>query len=265
MIRCEKEFLESSSTFHGAIPRVMGTRLEMLISGSSEEDASRLWDWLCVEAFHLDSILDRFNPVSELSALNSCDGWMEVSETLASVLGAAARFHSLTDGLFDVAGGGMGEVETDGHRMVRLNGHRLDFGGMAKGYLLKSFGDRLAWSGVKSAFVDFGSSSILTVGTHPFGDCWKVGIRDPFGVGTFAEVELRGNAMSTSGNTPSYGSHIMDPRTGKPVEGRRQVVVIADDALAAEVLSTTLMIAGEEQGKDILTRFPGVEVRMFGE
>lgn len=262
MVRSEKEYLEASSTFHGAIPHVMGTRLEMLVSGSREEEILPLWDWLCVEAGHLDSVLDRFNPRSETSRLNTCDGWMTVGDTLSSFIDAALRFHDLTGGLFDVAGGGLLEIGRDGRR-VRLGGHRLDFGGMAKGFLLRSFADRLAGSSVKSAFVDFGSSSILAVGTHPFGDCWKIGVRDPFGGGILEEVELRDKAMSTSGNTPSYGSHIIDPRTGNPVSGRRQVVVIADDALDAEVLSTALMIADEDLRGSILSRFHGAEARVF--
>ena len=64
---------------------------------------------------------------------------------------------------------------------VRFDGEEtsLDFGGFAKGYALKKIGVLLREAGVGSAFVDFGNSSILGIGRHPYGPCWRVSLPDP--------------------------------------------------------------------------------------
>ena len=109
---------------------------------------------------------------------------------------------------------------------------------------------------VSCAFVDFGSSSILGIGKHPYGDSWKVGVVDPYTKMQVREISLNDCSMSTSGNAPSYSGHIRDPRTGAACQGRKLVTVISDNPLDAEVLSTVLMIAGDEEREQILGNFP---------
>ena len=110
---------------------------------------------------------------------------------------------------------------------------------------------------VTCAFVDFGSSSILGIGRHPYGDSWKVGVVDPYTRMQVREISLNDSSMSTSGNAPSYSGHIRDPRTGEVCQGRKLVTVLSDNPLDAEVLSTVLMIATDEEREIIMTNFPG--------
>lgn len=263
MRNVETEYIGTSKTFHGAVPMIMGTRLEMLMVGCCEEDARMVWDWLCIEGFHLDSILDRFNPESELSRLNASPDAVSDSSSLVSIVRSASRYRELTDGYFDIALGDSDMIAIDKDDRICLGGAHLDFGGIAKGYLLRLLSDRMKPSGVESAFVDFGGSSIMTVGHHPFGDCWKVGVRNPFGPGILSEVELRDSSMSTSGNTPLYGSHIINPFSGEPVDERKVVNVVCPDPLDAEVLSTALMTAPEDMTEEIASRFSGASYRIF--
>ena len=51
------------------------------------------------------------------------------------------------------------------------------------------------------------------------------------------EFELRNETLSTSGNTPEYTGHIINPFTGKADESRRLSCVRMPDPLDAEVLS----------------------------
>ena len=235
MIRTQKEYVGPSRTFHGSIDSLMGTRLEILVSEGAPEAVSRLWEWLCVESARLQKVLDRFDPDSELSILNRSVAPVRAGETLSWMIRTAIRYHRLTEGLFDVAKGNLNEVSIDDSDLVDLGGRVLDFGG----------------------------SSILGLGHHPFGDCWTVGVRNPFRPGVLEDITLRNQAMSTSGNTPSYGAHIINPFTGEYVTARRQVTVVSEDALDAEVLSTTLMIAGEEQAERVAARFPGCSARFY--
>ena len=70
------------------------------------------------------------------------------------------------------------------------------------------------------------------------------------------EISLNDKSMSTSGNAPSYSGHIRDPRTGQSCQGRKLVTVLSDNPLDAEVLSTVLMIAEDEEREIIMTNFP---------
>ena len=236
------EYIEEGQIFHGYIPRVMGTRLEVLTVGAPKEKMERLWEKISGKALSLDAMLNRFDPASEVSVLNHSDNplELEMSDDLSEMVHLADEYYDKTDGLFDI-------VDGEG---------KLDFGGFAKGYFLKKCEEMLRAKEVTCAFVDFGSSSILGIGKHPYGDSWKVGVVDPYTKMQVREVSLNDASMSTSGNAPSYSGHIRDPRTGIPCQGRKLVTVLSDNPLDAEVLSTVLMIAGEEESEQILKNFP---------
>ena len=236
------EYIEEGQIFHGHIPRVMGTRLEVLTLGMSQEIMTRLWDKVSSKALALDAMLNRFEPSSEVSILNHSDNplELEMSEELSEMVHLADVYYDKTLGLFDI-------VDGEG---------KIDFGGFAKGYFLKKCEEMLRAKGVSCAFVDFGSSSILGIGTHPYGDSWKVGVMDPFTRMKVREISLVDRSMSTSGNSPSYSGHIRDPRTGESCQGKKLVTVLSDDPLDAEVLSTVLMIANDDERNEIMENFP---------
>ena len=236
------EYIEEEKIFHGYIPRVMGTRLEVLTVGVPKEKMIPLWEKLSAKALGLDAMLNRFDPTSEVSILNHSDNplELEMSEDLSEMVRLADGYYDKTNGLFDI-------VDGEG---------KLDFGGFAKGYFLKKCEEMFRSKGVSCAFVDFGSSSILGIGKHPYGDSWKVGVVDPYTRLQVREISLNDCSMSTSGNAPSYSGHIRNPRTGESCGGRKLVTVLSDNPLDAEVLSTVLMIAGDEERRQILDNFP---------
>ena len=50
-------------------------------------------------------------------------------------------------------------------------------------------------------------------------------------------------------------SHIVDPRTGLGLTNRRQVSVLAPDALTSDSLATALCVLGEEKGRALLGKY----------
>lgn len=245
----EIEYIADGQIFHGKIDHVMGTRLEMLAVGICEEAAMQLWEGLHDMVSGLDLMLNRFEPTSEVSQLNMHDDPLghQMSEELAHMVAMAKEYQARTGGLFDIK-------DKDG---------KLDFGGFAKGYFLKKCGEALRQAGVECAFVDFGGSSILGIGHHPYGECWKVGVVNPFTGKTIKDVELVDEAMSTSGNTPYYSGHIRNPRTGETCSDRRIVTVVSNDALDVEILSTALMIADADDYEKIRNEFPSATWEEF--
>ena len=72
-------------------------------------------------------------------------------------------------------------------------------------------------SKIFNAFISFGESSVLALGKHPYGDFWRVGIKDLFHDRKNAYVfDLLDGSVSTSGNSPNNegkypDGHVIDP------------------------------------------------------
>jgi thiamine biosynthesis lipoprotein len=126
---------------------------------------------------------------------------------------------------------------------------QLDFGGIAKGYAVDLAIDRLWELGIKNAMVNAGGD-LRAIGKH--GDRpWHIGVRKPGG-GVIGGIEgASDEAFFTSGNYERFRQdetdrypHILDPRTGWPVEDIVSVTVIAGEGLLADAAATALVVAG---------------------
>ncbi len=247
MIVSEHEYFREGRIFHGFVPLIMGTRLEVLLTGVEENLCAALWERMCGTAGRLQSMMNRFDPESEVSRINSA-GVSPLSPEMSGIISECEHFRKSTGGLFDIGRGTVdwGNALDEERSIIDLRGGNLDFGGIGKGYLLKKYKEMLLEAGITTAYIDFGGSSIMALGHHPYGDCWKVGVRDPFSGALIREIELVDMSMSTSGNQPGYDGHITDPRNGLPVTGRKLVTILSPDPLTAEIASTAVMIADEK-------------------
>ena len=145
----------------------------------------------------------------------------------------------------------MADIVIDGDRVSSRNPVvSLDFGGYAKGVALDWAMRRLREMGIKNAIINAGGD-LNVIGSH--GDRpWKVGVRHPQGKGVLAAVDLSdGEAIYTSGNYERYRqhegisySHIIDPRSGMPVQHVASVTVIDTLGARADAAATALSVAG---------------------
>ncbi|HEV2148913.1 MAG TPA: FAD:protein FMN transferase, partial [Longimicrobiaceae bacterium] len=131
----------------------------------------------------------------------------------------------------------------------------IDTGAFGKGAALRGVRRVLEREGVRAALFDFGGQ-LLAVGTPPGEGAWPVAVahparrREPF-----AELRLRDRSVSTSSASERWVEesgerlgHILDPRTGRPVPAWGSVTVVAEDAFAADAVSTALFVMGPEEG-----------------
>jgi thiamine biosynthesis lipoprotein len=132
---------------------------------------------------------------------------------------------------------------------------RLDLGGYAKGYALDRALVLLKKMGVKNALINIGGN-VMALGTHGARP-WRVGIQHPRKPGALATLELHdGEAIGTSGDYQRYFEldgkrycHLIDPRSGQPVQGVQAVTVLTHGARAgilSDVTSKPLFIAGQD-------------------
>jgi thiamine biosynthesis lipoprotein len=102
--------------------------------------------------------------------------------------------------------------------------------------------------------INFGGD-LLAVGPQPGDRPWRVGIESLASDGVAAkQIDLGVGALATSGDARRYllkdgkrYGHILDPRTGWPVEGApRSVTVAAPTCTHAGMLATLALLRGSD-------------------
>ena len=261
-------YYAASGLFHGSMSSVMGTQFDLLMVGGDSLILAALWEKIEWEVRRLDKMLNRFDPESELSALNREAGHypVVVGEELWNILLDCKRYNELTEGYFDITLQGFDQVwfaEEDRSVFFFSEALRMDLGGYGKGYALAKIRGLLDEYGVGKALVNFGNSSVLAVGAHPCGEYWPVGLDNPYTKERIADLKLRDCSLSTSGNMPSHPRHIVNPHTGMFVDDRKMVSVVSKDPVVAEVLTTVFMIADNERLPIIASHFDIYEKHIY--
>jgi len=158
-------------------------------------------------------------------------------------------------------------------RTVAFNrsGVEIDLGGIAKGYAVDRAAALLRERQIASALISAGGSSIYALGTPPGRPAWDVTIADPVDHRNAAlTVQLKDRALSVAGRSEkSFESsgvtyaHIMDPRSGRPVQGVLTVAVLASTATAGDALDNAFFVLGPEGSREYLRRLTGIEALFF--
>ncbi len=160
------------------------------------------------------------------------------------------------------------EIEEDRVRITRP-GVSIDLGGIAKGY----FGDvairRLRGAGATRCIADIGADLVTwrAEDTREF----EVGIRNPWGEGLMGVLTVPGGAVVTSGDYERFFAvgdrhicHIVDPRTGAPVEGMQSVTVLAPSGTEADALATGIFVLGFDAGSALVESRTDLEAVIVG-
>ena len=145
-------------------------------------------------------------------------------------------------------------------RSIRFGapGVELDCGGLVKGYAADSALESLQRAGFKRAIVNAGTSSIAAIGAS-LAD--RFAVRDPRDDQSAAGViTLTDRALATSGTAERQFdiaghifSHLIDPRTGRPLELMSATAICAS-AMQAEVVAKLLLFLGLESALDLCDR-----------
>ncbi len=134
-------------------------------------------------------------------------------------------------------------------------GTQITLGGIAAGYAIDRVVEEFRARGVAQAVVNAGGDLYVLSGPVQEEAAW-IGIRHPRDKSKLAgAVHLRDGAIATSGDAEKFFeadgkrySHILDPRTGRPVPWQGSVTVVAPTATDADALSTALYVLGPQQG-----------------
>lgn len=263
----------------------MASRCELLVD--HDDDASAALAAARDEVLRIEAKYSRYRDDSVVSAINRGAGGsgLDVDEETAALLDLAAAAHASSEGRFDATSGvlrrawdfkaarvatpealaallplvGWQHVEWSRPR-VRLSrtGMELDFGGFGKEYAADRAAAVLAAHGVAHGFVNLGGD-VRAAGAKRDGTPWRVGIQHPRAFDrVLARISLADGALATSGDYERYFerdgvrySHVLDARTGMPMQGVRAVSVVASLCVVAGLHATIAMLHAE-QAKDYL-------------
>lgn len=165
-----------------------------------------------------------------------------------------------------------GEVDLDERSrsvFVRRPGARLDLGALAKGHIADLLIARVAEQGVRSAMVNLGGN-VLAYGPSPRQEdgFWRVGLRHPVHPeGVLGQLSIEQGSVVTSGvyqRTLTSGDrvfhHILDPRTGHPVETDvTSLTVVSPRSVDGEIWTSRLFGRGVSTILQTVTAQPDCE------
>lgn len=265
---------------------LMGTVVE--VTSSFPEAADIVFN----EFKALEGKLSHFKPKSAIAQLNT-EGEKVLDKETFSLIKKSLEISAASNGAFDITCAplvdiwkqaiasktmpskkdiqralslvGWKDVSIDEKKCLvrfRRKGMKLDLGGIGEGFAVDKAVERLRQHGVTSALINAGGD-IYCLGTNS-GAAWKVGVRHPRQQEQIIKVySLINKAITTSGDYEQFFtfgkrrySHIIDPRTGYPVDnGICSVTIIGLDCTTADVLATTIFVLGEEEGKKLARKF----------
>jgi len=272
-----------SNTYHNSF-FAMNTRCHVVFPNIDHEYGDWVFQAIKMEINRIEKKISRFIPESDLSKVNKTASRQPaiVDEELFDILNTCQEFWKLTDGAFDVSlrpfinywnGSaqspnsdvqfdeicskvGMNHLHLDSNdRSVTFDNEyiEIDLGGFGKGYAMEKTRELLQNKRIENAFISFGESSILTLGHHPAGDCWKVGLNNYIKPGsTIYEFPMQDSSMSTSANfyLDDNGKlcnhkHVINPKKGVPVEDCISVSVCCTSPVKSEILSTSFLVSSD--------------------
>lgn len=280
---------------------LMGTVVEITVTGDNEQTLRRAVDSAYAEMERLIGIMSHYDDASAVSAVSRAAGRrpVEVPPELMAVLQMAQRVSERSDGAFDITIGGLKGWQFDpahpraaspaeiaaqrpnvDYRRLKLDpiagtaflerpGMRLDLGAIAKLPIVAAAMDTLERHGIRNAMINGGGD--VQVRGRMQGRPWRVGIRDGHRPGElYAALPLERGFVVSSGDyerrferSGKRYHHILDPRTGYPVTGVNGVTLVAERLEDVNGLSAAVMVLGPDKGRQLIERTPGLEGIIF--
>jgi len=146
-------------------------------------------------------------------------------------------------------------------------GMEIDLGAIAKGYIADVVRDYLHQEKVTDALINLGGN-VQTLGAGAEG-AWAIGLKKPFSTpdALIGVINVKGKSVVTSGIYERYFEsegqryhHILDPKTGYPLDNELlSVTVISDDSIDGDIYTTLLYGMGVEKSLACLKNIPQIE------
>ena len=277
---------------------ILGTSLDIVVQGASKQEAKRAIDAIQKEISQLDQILSTWRDDSEISALNNHKQG-NVSAELFEVIAACENWRDKTCGAFDARLGQLITLWEQSQGVVKLDeatraqvlnqlksdSVKLDAeqqsiamdlavkfapDAYAKGYIIDRalVAARQAVPSIEGLLVDIGGD-IRVWGNAPQKEGWKIGVQDAFihtdNSAPQQILSLKDQAIAFSGQgyrSLAGQTHLLDPKTGMPLQQVEQCVVVGTCAADADALATALAAMTPSEGLKLIEALIGYEAKV---
>ena len=277
----------------------MGSRFDITVVANDSTEANNYIDTAVAEITRIEKLISSWDTHSQTSEINRNAGIkpVKVDTELFQLIERAIGISKLTDGAFDISYASMDNIwqfdgsmtampsakeisssvskvgfkniildKTNSTVYLKLEGMKIGFGAIGKGYAADKTKELLISKGVPAGIIN-ASGDMNTWGRQPNGGEWKVAITNPLDKNkAFALLPITDGAVVTSGNYEKYVNfngkrytHIIDPRSGYPSSGIVSVTVFAPKAELADALATSVFVMGKEAGLDRIDQLPKIE------
>lgn len=154
-------------------------------------------------------------------------------------------------------------LEDSNHVRLSNPNSQVDLGFIAKGFIADKLKEYLVENSVEHAVISLGGN-IVVIGSKPDGSDYNIGIKDPDNTGDIIDsVKVSDKSIVTSGTYERYIEydgikyhHILDTKTGYPVDNNiKSVTILSDSSMEGDALSTICLILGEEKSKLLLDKY----------
>lgn len=294
-VKFNREFYKVSKT-----EMTMGTFVTMTLIHASRDKAEEAIGRAFEEVAGLTRSMNRFDETTAIGELNSQGKLRDVPPEVADVVARALHFYRLSGGAFDISVKpvvdlfrkkftgthtefpskielaralelvGSDKIELKGHTIrLKKPGMGITLDGIAKGYIVDKASKVLTDHQIKNHLINAGGDIRAMGARH--GKPWTVAIEDPRKKKEYPDViHIRGGAIATSGNYEIYFDrekmlhHIIDPKTGFSPHFSTSVSVLAETAMDADALSTSVFVMKPENGIHFIDSVPKCECLVVG-
>jgi thiamine biosynthesis lipoprotein len=209
----------------------------------------------------LESHLSRFRVNSDIAQIARLESGekMRLSEPAFACLAIAKKMERATLGAFSATAAAL-QAQTSlpqwdllpEELAIQCDSGRLQFdlGAIGKGFALDRMAELLRSWDCPSFLLVAGGSSILAGDPPKESAGWSCGLGDDHAPQRFflSHTSLSGSGLAVK------GSHILDPRTGRPALRQNRAWALADTAAESDALSTACMVLSEPELEEVLAQ-----------
>ncbi len=274
---------------------LFGTLINIKVYSSNKKKAMQAIEAAFLEMRRVDKNLNSHGEKSEINQINKKSGLsVKISPEFQSLLEVNQKAHKLSKRKYDISikplvelwgfgekpqripsqaeidailqKVGQDKIEIRENRIKLEEGQAIDTGAFLKGYAVERAKQKLIEHDIKSGIIS-SISSISALDTKPNNKSWRIALQNPLDKSDIIGIlEIKNKSVGVSGDYQNYIEidgkryhHILDATTGYPVEDIKMLVIIADNALTADLYSTALFTIGAKEAIEKVDKIPGIE------